>query len=80
MSADNYILVRKEGTWTSYGLGYIYVGYEESVSAEVPSYSRPVFSVSTLKDAILHAQSSETEYGYHVDLSLDSEEVGVYAP
>lgn len=57
MSANNYILIRKEETIK-------YVGYEESVSAVVPSYARPVFVVLTLKDAILHAQSSDTEYGY----------------
>ena len=72
MSADNYILIRKEETIK-------YVGYEESASAEAPSYSHPVFVTLTLKDAVLHAQSSETEYGYTVDLSLDYEELGADA-
>jgi|6_EtaG_2_1085325.scaffolds.fasta_scaffold12289_6 hypothetical protein len=60
MSVDNYILIRKEETIK-------YVGYEESASAEAPSYARPVFVALTLKDAILHAQSSEMEYGYRFE-------------
>ena len=73
MSADNYILIRKEKT---HGIGNTaptgsvalrYVGYIESASSTVPSYIRPVFHALTLEDAILHAQKSGTEYGYRFD-------------
>ena len=73
MSADNYILIRKEGaidqgvdTLPS-GIRMMYIGYEESASAEAPSYSNPVFQVFDLEDAILHAQGSDTEYGYRFE-------------
>ncbi len=73
MSADNYILIRKEkmqGTGANALTGGVvikYVGYAESASDEVPSYLRPVFHVLTIEDAILHAQKSETEYGYRIE-------------
>lgn len=73
MSADNYILIRKEevvgrgaNTPTS-GISIQYVGYEESASGEVPLYSQPVFRVSTIEDAVLHAQHSDVEYGYRFE-------------
>jgi len=73
MSADNYILIRKEkgeGTGKNAPTGRVmikYVGYNESASLNEPSYSRPVFIALTLEDAIYHAQSSETEYGYRIE-------------
>ena len=73
MSADNYILIRKEevfgrgsSTLTG-GIRIEYVGYDESASASEPSYKRPIFNVFTLEDAILHAQQSEAEYGYRFE-------------
>lgn len=73
MSTDNYILIRKEkdqGTGANAPTGRVmikYVGYDESASLEEPTYSRPVFFALTLEDAILHAQRSETEYGYRFE-------------
>ena len=73
MSADNYILIRKEksmGTGANAPTGSVvikYVGYNEYASAEEPTYSHPAFHAFTLEDAILHAQNSETEYGYRIE-------------
>lgn len=73
MSADNYILIRKEehsggGNNALTGRMLIqYVGYNEYASEKEPSYSRPVFNVFTLEDAIVHAQQSKTEYGYRFE-------------
>jgi len=73
MSANNYILIRKEGVFEkgdnspTSGIRMAYVGYEESASAEAPSYSYPVFKVFALEEAILHAQGSDTEYGYRFE-------------
>jgi len=56
MSADNYVLIKKEkGMWT---------GYLESASSGEPTYTEPVFNVLKIEEAILHAQNSDTEYGY----------------
>tara|TARA_Y100000310_G_scaffold345435_1_gene464998 strand:- start:7010 stop:7228 length:219 start_codon:yes stop_codon:yes gene_type:complete len=72
MSADNYILIRKENL-TPFGSAIVkYVGYDEYSSNKEPSYSHPVFDVFTLSDAIRHAQQSATEYGYRFEeVSLD---------
>ena len=73
MSADNYILIRKEksmGTGANAPTGSVvikYVGYNEYASEAEPTYSRPAFHSLTIEDAILHAQSSETEYGYRFE-------------
>jgi hypothetical protein len=76
MSSDNYILIRKEGGFIqgdnapTSGIHAAaiattaYVGYKESASVEVSTYSDPVFKVFDLEDAIVHAQSLDTEYGY----------------
>ena len=79
MSADNYILIRKEhfhGTGNKAltgSMGLKYVGYDELASLEEPNYSRPVFFASTLADAILYAQDTATEYGYRFeDLGEDA--------
>ena len=73
MSADNYILIRREedhGTGNNAptgSMGIMYVGYIESASAEEPTHSRAVFHALTLEDAIQHAQKSDTEYGYRIE-------------
>ena len=59
MSADNYLLIRQEAD--------IWTGYMESASVEQPSYTTLVFKVFSLKDAIVHAQSLDTEYGYRFE-------------
>ena len=56
MSADNYILMRKEQN--------MWAGYLERASVEEPRYNVPAFKVEAIEDAILHAQNSGTEYGY----------------
>jgi len=59
MSADNYILIRKEaGEW---------VGYMESASLNEPRYEVTAFKVGRIEDTILHAQETETEYGYRFE-------------
>ena len=58
MSADNYITIRKEGK--------MWVGYDQSASAEEESYDYPVFKATSLKKAIILAQAEYTEYGYRV--------------
>jgi len=65
MSEDNYILIRKEKN--------MWIGYLEVASVEEPSYTVPVFKVKKVEDAILHAQNSDTEYGYKFEgLSIDA--------
>ena len=73
MSIDNYVLIRKESVsgWGTNaltgGVTICYVGYEESASAKKPTYSRILFTVYTLEDAIVHAEHFEAEYGYRID-------------
>lgn len=56
MSADNYILIRKEGN--------NYVGYHQSASADEVQYDRPMFITDNIVKAIKMAQAEYTEYGY----------------
>lgn len=59
MSADNYILIRKDQN--------MWIGYLERASSEEPTYTQLVFKVKHIEDAILHAQNSETEYWYRFE-------------
>jgi len=60
MSADNYLLIRKEDcNW---------VAYMEFASEEEPSYSSEEFVASSLEDAIILAQGVYTEYGYQFEV------------
>ena len=64
MSADNYLLIKKDGgSW---------IGYLESESSDLPTYNNMVFKVITLEDAINHGQKTETEYGMRFDLGDES--------
>ena len=56
MSADNYILMIKEKN--------MWAGYLESASVSEPRYNAPAFKVKYIEDAIIHAQNTDTEYGY----------------
>jgi len=58
MSADNYLLIRKEGD--------VFVGYHQFVSSDEPNYDHRWFTADSLVEAILTAQLAEmwTEYGY----------------
>ena len=68
MSADNYMLIRREGNK--------YVGYHQFASADKVQFKRSVFSVDTIEEAIHLCQSGLwageddmcgglLEYGYH---------------
>jgi len=60
MSADNYLLIRKEDSnW---------VAYMELASMEEPSYRSKIFVTDTLVDVILQAQEIDTEYGYKFEI------------
>ena len=59
MSADNYILVRKEHTQ--------WIGYMQSASSPI-FHDRKVFCTDTLEDAIILAQEEYTEYGYKFEV------------
>jgi len=62
MSADNYILIRKEDSnW---------VAYMEFASIEEPSYRSKIFVTDTLMDAIIQAQAVGTEYGYRFEIDI----------
>ena len=64
MSADNYIIVRKEGdSWC---------GYMESASLNNPLYNSLLFKVPTISDALEHAQAEKAEYGYVVELEKEN--------
>ena len=56
MSADNYVLVRKEKTH--------WVGYMQCASIEETNYDEQLFCTDMLEDAIMLAQEQDTEYGY----------------
>ena len=56
MSADNYVLVRKEKTH--------WVGYMQCASIEKANYDEQLFCTDMLEDAIILAQEQDTEYGY----------------
>lgn len=56
MSADNYILIRKEGKK--------YIGYHQFASDDEEQYDSPMFKATSLKKAIQLAQQLYTEYGY----------------
>ena len=59
MSADNYVLVRKEDTnW---------VGYMQCASIEKADYANQLFYTDVLEDAIILAQEQDTEYGYRFE-------------
>ena len=59
MSADTYLLIRKEaGLWT---------GYIESASIDQPAYMTTLFEGLSLRDAIVDAQYAETEYVYRFE-------------
>jgi len=66
MSADTYLLIRKEDcNW---------VAYMEFASMEEPSYSSEKFVASSLEDAIILAQGVYTEYGYKFEVDKLYEE------
>tara|TARA_Y100000310_G_scaffold70845_1_gene66605 strand:+ start:7182 stop:7388 length:207 start_codon:yes stop_codon:yes gene_type:complete len=60
MSADNYVLVRKENAQ--------WVGYMQCASIEEASYDSQLFCTDTLEDAIILAQEENTEYGYKFEV------------
>ena len=60
MSADNYISIRTEKEEGK----EVWVGYHQFASDDEPQYKRPLFSASTIEEAIRLAQAEETEYGY----------------
>ena len=64
MSADNYILVRKENAQ--------WIGYMQSASSPI-FHDERVFSTNTLEEAIVLAQEENTEYGYKFEVG------GLYA-
>ena len=61
MSSDDIICIIKEND--------NYVGYREFISAEATikqiKQGKPLFTVPTVEDAIICAQSEDTEYGYY---------------
>ena len=59
MSEDNYVLIRKEQS--------MWAGYIETASSEERRYNRPAFKVTQIEDAIIHAQNTDTEYGYRFE-------------
>ena len=60
MSADNYLLIRKEDTdW---------VAYMECASIEEPSYASKIFNTNSIEKAIIQAQDVYTEYGYRFEV------------
>ena len=60
MSADNYLLIRKEESkW---------VAYMEFASMKEPSYCSKIFAADTLMDVIIQAQEVDTEYGYEFEV------------
>jgi len=59
MSADNYILIRKEK--------HMWTGYIEIASVEEPCYDVRAFKVENIEDAIVKAQNIDTEYGYRFE-------------
>ena len=61
MSADNYVLVRKEKTQ--------WVGYMQCASIEEASYDSQLFCTEFLEDAIILAQERDTEYGYKFEVA-----------
>ena len=60
MSADNYVLVRKEKTH--------WVGYMQCASIEETNYDEQLFCTDMLEDAIMLAQEQDTEYGYQFEI------------
>ena len=60
MSADNYVLVRKEDIQ--------WVGYMQHASIEEVKYGEQLFCTDFLEDAILLAQEEDTEYGYKFEV------------
>ena len=62
MSADNYLLIRKENSnW---------VAYMESASNEEPGYGFKEFITDTVENAIISAQEVDTEYGYRFEMDM----------
>ena len=60
MSADNYLLIRKEDTdW---------VAYMECASIEEPCYASKIFNTNSIEKAIIQAQDVYTEYGYRFEM------------
>lgn len=59
MSADNYILIRKER--------YNWAGYIQSASETNVTYDTQCFTERSFMEAIAKAQSMDTEYGYRVE-------------
>ena len=59
MSADNYVLVRKENAQ--------WIGYMQSASSPI-FHDKRVFCTDTLEDAIILAQEENTEYGYKFEV------------
>ena len=60
MSADNYLLIRKEDTdWAA---------YMECASIEKPSYTSKIFNTNSIENAIVQAQDVYTEYGYRFEI------------
>ena len=60
MSADNYILIRKEDTQ--------WVGYMQCASIEEDNYDNQLFRTEVLENAIIFAQEQDTEYGYRFEV------------
>jgi len=60
MSADNYILVKKEDTH--------WVGYMQCASRRTYCYHDKLFCADEIEDAIILAQDIDTEYGYKFEV------------
>ena len=61
MSADNYLLIRKEDTdWAA---------YMECASIEKPSYTSKIFNTDSIENAVIGAQDIYTEYGYRFEVA-----------
>jgi len=62
MSADNYLVIRKEeSNW---------VAYMEFASEEEPNYTSREFVTDSVENAIVLAQGIYTEYGYHFEMDM----------
>ena len=64
MSADNYVLIRKEDRNNIMVGGHYWTGYVTSASTDIGSKS---FYADSLEEAISKAQNMNTEYGYRVE-------------
>ena len=71
MSADNYILIRKEKY--EHCDSRQWVGYMQCTSRGEVNYDRQLFCTDFLEDAITLAQEQDAEYGYKFEVG------GLYA-